>query len=46
MGLLKWLHQAGNGDYAAAIDGLMKQAAMTPADTRDALDRSASTPKA
>jgi hypothetical protein len=42
MGLLKWLHQAGNGDYTAAIDGLMKQAATAPADTRDAPDRSAS----
>jgi hypothetical protein len=43
IGLLKWLHQAGNGNYAAVIDGLMKQAAT--ATEGDAPDRGASAPK-
>jgi hypothetical protein len=43
IGLLKWLHQAGNGDYAAAIDGLMRQTAT--AVEGDAPDRGASAPK-
>jgi hypothetical protein len=34
IGRLKWLHQAGNGDYAAAIDGLMKQTATAVGSTQ------------
>jgi hypothetical protein len=43
IGLLRWLHQAGNGDYAAAIDGLMNQTATAAED--DVPDRGASEPK-
>jgi hypothetical protein len=40
--LLKGLHQTGSGDYAAAIDGLIKQ--MATAAEGDARDRSGSAP--